>query len=100
MPSTLRLKSWAKINLYLKVKHKRPDGFHEIVTLFERIDLHDTLTFKRDSSGRITISSDHPDVPLGRKNLVYRVAAFLKEKYGITEGVKIHIKKRIPVAAG
>jgi len=100
MPSTLRLNSWSKVNLYLKVKRKRPDGFHEIVTLFERMDLHDTLAFKSDPSGRISISCDHPDVPLGKKNLVYRAALLLKERYGISKGVKIHIRKRIPVAAG
>jgi 4-diphosphocytidyl-2-C-methyl-D-erythritol kinase len=100
MPSTLRLKSWAKINLYLKVKRKRPDGFHEIVTLFERIDLHDVITFRADPTGKIKIRCDHPHVPLGPKNLVYRAAQLLKQRYGISQGADIHIKKNIPVAAG
>jgi 4-diphosphocytidyl-2-C-methyl-D-erythritol kinase len=100
MPKTITLTSPAKINLYLKVKKKRPDGFHDIVTLFERIDLCDTISFKENKSGKITIRCNHPDVPLGPKNLVHKVARLLKERYGIDKGVDIVIKKVIPVAAG
>ena len=95
----LTLNSHAKLNLVLSVLGKRPDGFHELKTIFERISLHDTITLNK-TSGSITIRCAHPHVPLGPKNLVYRIAQRLKDDYGIKEGVEIGIDKHIPVAAG
>ena len=69
------LESPAKINLFLKIIRKRPDGFHDLVTLFERISLSDTIHFTANSAGRIRIACDHPHVPLGPKNLIHRAAA-------------------------
>jgi len=100
MPNTLTLTSPAKINLYLKVKGKRKDGFHDIVTVFERIDLCDRLSFTTNATGRITIACDHPQVPTGPKNLVHRVARLLQTRYNVSQGVDIRIQKVIPVAAG
>jgi 4-diphosphocytidyl-2-C-methyl-D-erythritol kinase len=97
---SLTLKSPAKLNLYLKIVNKRPDGFHNLVTLFERIDLSDTITLTSDPSGRIKVSCDHPHVPTGPKNLVYKVAALLKKDFGVKGGVHIAILNNIPVAAG
>lgn len=97
---SVELNSPAKLNLYLKVIGKRPDGFHELKTIFERIDLMDRMRFVSDPSGKITIDCDHPQVPKGPKNLVYKVAALIKQELGVAQGVKITIKKRIPVAAG
>jgi len=97
--NALTLKSFAKLNLVLDVLHKRPDGFHELRTIFERIDLHDTLAFKKTSKD-IVIRCLHPHVPLGPKNLVYRIARKLKTDFAVSEGVEITIQKRIPVAAG
>lgn len=99
MPS-LTLSSPAKINLYLKVIKKNSDGFHEIKTIFERIDLSDKLTFSTLQQNSIQIVCDHPHVPLGKKNLIFKVAANLKEKFGIKSGLKVNIRKNIPVAAG
>jgi len=96
----ITLFSPAKLNLYLKVLPKRPDGYHDIRTIFERIDLKDELRFSISTKKEIKIFCDHPDVPTGPKNLVYRVAELIKNRYKITEGVRIWIKKRIPVAAG
>jgi len=100
MPKTLTLSSPAKINLYLKVKAKRNDGYHDIVTVFERINLCDRLTFRDNATGKITIHCDHPQVPTGGRNLVHRVARLLQERYRIRRGVDIRIRKNIPVAAG
>ena len=97
---SLVLKSPAKINLFLKVLNKRPDGYHNIVTLFERINLFDDISFKANSSGRIKITCNHPQVPTGPKNLVYKIAQLLKTEHKLNQGVDIHINKRIPVAAG
>ena len=98
--NSILLHSPAKLNLYLKVIRKRPDGYHELKTIFERIDLADDIRLSRDLSGKISIACDHPQVPKGPKNLVYKVAVLLKRDFSIKEGVRIHIKKRIPVAAG
>jgi 4-diphosphocytidyl-2-C-methyl-D-erythritol kinase len=96
----LVLSSPAKLNLFLKVQNKRPDGYHNIVTVFERINLADTIDFCRISDKNIHITCDHPHVPVGPKNLVYKVAQLLQQELGIDYGVKFKIKKRIPVAAG
>ena len=98
--NSLSLRSPAKLNLYLKVIRKRPDGYHELKTIFERIDLVDDIRLSRDPLGKISIACDHPHVPKGSKNLVYKVALLLKEDFGIKEGVHIQLRKRIPVAAG
>ncbi|MBL8012739.1 MAG: 4-(cytidine 5'-diphospho)-2-C-methyl-D-erythritol kinase [Candidatus Omnitrophica bacterium] len=96
----IKLKSPAKLNLYLKVVGKRHDGFHELKTIFERIDLADTLRFTEMVNGKINIQCIHPQVPLGPKNLVYKVADLLRRDFGISQGVTIQIDKNIPVAAG
>ncbi len=93
------LRSPAKLNLYLKVLSKRPDGYHDIETIFERIDLCDEIklkTLKKD----IVVLCDNPQVPCDSRNLVYKAAQMLREKYAVTSGVEITLKKNIPVAAG
>ena len=94
------LQSPAKLNLYLKTISKRPDGLHNIVTLFERIDLFDDISFCLKKNDSIKIFCDHPHVPIGPKNLVYKAAKMLKEDLKIKQGVEVRINKRIPVAAG
>jgi len=94
------LRSPAKLNLFLKVLNKRPDGYHNLKTIFERIDLCDDMEFFPEPSGKIRITCDHPQVPVGPKNLAFQAARLLKEQTGVLEGVHIRIHKRIPVAAG
>ena len=95
----LTLKSPAKLNLYLNVLRKRPDGYHDIETLFERIDLADTITLRKTASG-IQLTSDHPALPTDQRNLAYRAAELFFQKLRRPGGVRIHLKKRIPIAAG
>jgi len=95
---TLVLRSPCKINLFLRVCGKRPDGFHEIETLFERIDLCDEITLKKKASGIRLLTGDH--LPKGPKNLVWRAAELLRREYGISSGVEITLRKKIPVSAG
>ncbi len=96
----LRLQSPAKLNLFLKVNGKRPDGYHDLTTLFERIDLCDEVTLTLNKTGAVRIFCSHPSVPTNSRNLAYKVAKLLKDDFSIKSGVDIKIIKRIPVAAG
>ena len=97
---SIRLLSPAKLNLFLKVINKRPDGYHNLKTIFERIDLADTIQLTANRSGAIRIFCSHPEVPRGPQNLVYKAAKMLQEECDVAQGVDIRITKRIPVAAG
>lgn len=98
--SRIVLPSPAKLNLFLNVLNKRPDGYHNIVTLFERIDLCDEISFRVLPHKAVRVVCGHPHVPSGHRNLVCRAARLLQEESGLKEGVEIKIEKRIPVAAG
>ena len=95
----LRLRAPAKLNLYLCVLRKRPDGYHEIETLFERIDLADALTFRLRLAG-LTLTCTDPALSCGEDNLVLRAARLLQRAGGTAQGAEMHLVKRIPVAAG
>ncbi len=95
----INLKPPAKINLYLKVLRKRPDGYHDIDTVFERIDLCDELTLKAIPED-IVVKCDDPQVPCDKRNLIYKAAQMLRERYSVAAGVEMTLKKNIPVAAG
>lgn len=98
---SIRLKSPAKINLYLKVLRKRKDGYHQIKTVFERIDLFDEVLLKTRKDQRIKIYCRHPAVPIDNSNLMFKAAELLKKDFGSkSTGLDIRLKKRIPVAAG
>ena len=110
----LLLHSLAKLNLYLRVLNKRRDNFHNLSTLFCRIDLADTIILKERKDGAIKIKCKSRQVPKDKNNLCHRAAALLKQEfrlqnYGLqpnsqshklTSGIEIEIKKRIPVGAG
>lgn len=90
----------AKLNLFLDVFDKRPDGYHGLVTLFERITLFDRIRLTPLSDEGIVVSSESPDIPLDENNLVYKAADLIKRSRGIRQGIKIEIEKNIPVGAG
>jgi len=96
----ISLRAPAKINLRLDILGKRPDGYHEIKTWMYPISLADELHIEKVSTARITISSAHPDLPLGEENLAHRAAALFMKERGLPGGVAIEIIKRIPLAAG
>jgi 4-diphosphocytidyl-2-C-methyl-D-erythritol kinase len=92
----------AKINLDLRVLQRRPDGFHELRTLFQEIALHDTVTAEA-SRGRFAIRGDAAAMPLDRSNLAWRAAEALWRASGRTgpmPGARLTIEKRIPPRAG
>jgi 4-diphosphocytidyl-2-C-methyl-D-erythritol kinase len=96
---SLTLPSYAKINWLLEVIARRPDGYHEIRTVLQTIDLADTLHFQESDSG-LEVACNHPSLPSGDANIVCRAASLLRELKGVRRGVTITIEKRIPVAAG
>ena len=100
MPRILKVSSYAKLNLYLEILDKRPDGYHNLRTVFERISLSDTIILKEIDSPEIRIISDSKDIPRDSRNLAYKAAEIIKEDLGISKGVEIRIKKIIPVGAG
>ncbi len=98
-PSVLRLPSYAKLNLGLEVLGLREDGYHELRTLFQTIDLHDVIVLRRRASG-LSVSCDHPLVPSDGTNLALRAAEELQRYAGLSCGVAIEIRKSIPVGGG
>jgi 4-diphosphocytidyl-2-C-methyl-D-erythritol kinase len=99
-PPSLSLPSFAKINWSLEILGKRPDGYHEVRTLLQTISLHDDLHFELSEEGGISLSCDRPDIPTDDQNLIVRAAHALKDRYGIHQGARIRLEKRIPVKAG
>lgn len=96
----VRENAYAKINLTLDVLGKRPDGYHEILTVFQTLALHDTLYFEDISDGEVDLSCSTAALPEGPANLAWRAAQLFREHYGIKSGVHITLEKNIPVAAG
>ncbi|MBI3989307.1 MAG: 4-(cytidine 5'-diphospho)-2-C-methyl-D-erythritol kinase [candidate division NC10 bacterium] len=94
----LTLPSLAKINLFLEVLAKRDDGYHEIRSVFQLIDLCDQVTVTRKEEGiAVRVKGDAPS---GRENLAYQAAELLFKETGLEGGVEITIEKRIPVGGG
>ena len=93
-------KAYAKINIGLDVLRRREDGYHEVRMIMQTVDICDDLTFKRTAQSGIVIQTDHEDLPVDDNNLIYKAADLLFREKGITEGVKITLTKRIPIAAG
>ena len=91
--------AFAKINLGLEVLGTRQDGYHELRTLFQTIDLHDDVELRARSEG-VSLVCDHPQVPSDAGNLAYRAAQDLCRFAGVSRGVEITLRKRIPVAGG
>ncbi|MDI6802721.1 MAG: 4-(cytidine 5'-diphospho)-2-C-methyl-D-erythritol kinase [Bacteroidota bacterium] len=94
----MKIKAFAKINLGLRILRKREDGYHDIETVFHRINLFDELEFS--ASDIISMDCDNPEIPVDENNLCLRAAGLLKLKYDINKGVHISLQKNIPVGAG
>ena len=96
----VRERAYAKINLGLKVLGRRPDGYHNILSVFQTVDLSDSLRFEPSTVGSTQIVCDHSGVPTGPENLVHRAIEVLRSATGIRKGVRVILKKRIPMGAG
>lgn len=95
----LKLKAAAKINLYLDVLFKRDDGYHQIESVVQSVSLYDVLCFEKIKRG-IQIISSPPDIIKREDNLIYRAAQFFFQLTNLDPGIKITLKKNIPIAAG
>ncbi len=100
MMRKVRLKSPAKVNLSLEILKKRQDGYHEIRTVLQKISLYDILNFSLEKEKGIFIETDHPSLPIGRDNLVYKAAESILKRIKYNGGVRIRIEKRIPIGSG
>ena len=89
----------AKVNLYLRVLRRREDGYHDILSLMQRISLCDELTFTPRAGGIVIRCPDSP-LPEDERNIVYRAAASFFSRIAAPPGVEITIRKKIPIAAG
>jgi 4-diphosphocytidyl-2-C-methyl-D-erythritol kinase len=92
-------KSPCKVNLILNILGKRADGFHELETVMQPVDICDEMTFARAGAG-LELTCSHPELPVDSKNLVYRAAASFLAAAKISDGVRIHLQKNLPLAGG
>jgi len=94
--------AFAKINLFLAVTGKRPDGYHELVSVMQSLELCDRISICKSNTGNnpVQLEIDNPYLPTGDKNLVVKAAKLLVKEYGLNEPIKIRLNKHIPVGAG
>lgn len=95
----LEKKSPCKVNLILNILGKRPDGFHELETVMQPVNVCDEMTFERAGTG-LQLTCNHPELPCDSKNLVHRAAAAFLGAASISDGVRIHLQKNLPLAGG
>jgi 4-diphosphocytidyl-2-C-methyl-D-erythritol kinase len=99
---SVRLRAFAKVNLCLHVVGKRPDGYHELRTIFQAISLHDTLDISIERSSTLSVQFMTCNVPelQSQENLVMRAIRAISPEIGFYGHVSVHLEKRIPVARG
>nr|WP_296480523.1 4-(cytidine 5'-diphospho)-2-C-methyl-D-erythritol kinase [uncultured Acetatifactor sp.] len=94
-----QIKAYAKVNLGLDVVRRLPNGYHQVKMVMQSVGICDELLLEKAERG-IVLTADSREVPLDETNLIYRAAKLMQEEYGIGEGIRIHLRKKIPVAAG
>ncbi|NQU09522.1 4-(cytidine 5'-diphospho)-2-C-methyl-D-erythritol kinase [bacterium] len=95
----LRLVSPAKINLYLRIVGRRPDGYHDLETVMVPLEFGDEIVLASAPDG-IHFESDDPRLPSDSRNLAVRAAELVRHRFAVRQGVAIRLRKRIPIAAG
>ena len=95
----ITLKAPAKINLYLEITEKRSDGYHNLESVMQTVSLYDEVTVE-DAPAGINLECDNKNLPSDSSNIVYKAAAAVKNRFNIEKGVKITLKKEIPMGAG
>ena len=99
MSASLEKNSPCKVNLLLNILGRRPDGFHELETVMQPVQVCDRLAFSRGGEG-VQLTCSDPRLPVDAGNLVHRAATAFLQTARISDGVKIHLEKKIPLAAG
>lgn len=94
-----QMKAYAKINLGLDVVGILENGYHEVKMVMQTVGIYDELSFERAESG-IVMTTDSGELPTDENNLIYKAAKLMFDTYGIREGIRIHLQKNIPIAAG
>lgn len=92
-------KAYGKINLGLDVVGRLENGYHLVKMIMQMVEIYDELTFEKLPSG-IVITTDSGELPTNEDNLIYKTAKLMLDTYKIDGGVKIHLEKNIPIAAG
>ena len=90
----------AKVNLFLKVVSKRPDGYHNLVSVVDQVSLYDVIHIYDDPIDEVIVEDDRNLLPKGPGNTMYRAVMALKERYGVAHGVRVMVEKKIPIGAG
>ncbi len=96
--NVLKLKSYAKVNLYLNIGNRGNDGYHYIESIMQTINLFDEISLKQIDNPDILIECDNLEVPTDKNSIVYKATEILMRN--IDKGIAIYIKKRIPIASG
>jgi 4-diphosphocytidyl-2-C-methyl-D-erythritol kinase len=94
------VEAFAKVNRDLHVLGKRPDGYHELDTIFQTIDLTDEIRFLEREDGELVLTIAGASQPVSEENLILRAARDLRERVGSRVGASIHLSKRIPIGGG
>jgi 4-diphosphocytidyl-2-C-methyl-D-erythritol kinase len=100
MQNQVRQRALAKVNLCLHIAGRRPDGYHELRTIFQSISLHDTLEMERTREAGVSLECSDPELPRGPENLVWRAIEAASGEIGFKGGVRARLTKRIPAARG
>lgn len=98
--NSIIVKAYAKINLGLDVLRRREDGYHDVRMIMQTLNLYDTMTIKKTNAKQIFLKTNLPYLPNDKRNLVYRATLLFQNTFQLNEGLRINLKKRIPVAAG
>ncbi len=96
----MNVRSFGKVNLGLEVVRKRPDGYHDIRTLFQTIDIADELAFEPAAEGTLRLEGDDPSIAWDATNLIAKTARLLRERTGCVQGAAIRVRKRVPPGKG
>ena len=97
---SISCKAYGKINLSLDVVGKRTDGYHLVRMVMQQVGIYDSIEIQKTAGTDISVSTESGEIPTGPDNLVFRAADVMRKTFGITDGLSIHLIKRIPVAAG
>lgn len=96
----ITLEAYGKINLALYVGEKRQDGYHELSSVMQSVDLYDLVTVKKNDSGKVTLGSNSDEIPHDEKNIAAKAALLMKEAFSLSSGYDIFIEKNIPIGGG